>query len=275
MGAGAEEHEAMIVSVVTPLLNGGDYLRACIESVKAQTPCGIHVEHVVIDGGSTDGSAELAAAQGVRVLREPKVGLTGRMNIGYRSAKGELIGSLGADDILLPGAVEAVVAAYKRQARRWVIGGVRWISADGQSLGEVRAPPLWMNVAAHVALDWNVISPLATYMNRDFFSQLGGHDERYNVSADFHLYAHALQKEPFERVARPLAAWRRHRRNFSVVHGDLGVHEVHAIRQSLGLSHDPGRPFRRCAMKAWVNLRNPGWCGHKLIERARLQLGMA
>jgi glycosyltransferase involved in cell wall biosynthesis len=265
----------MIVSIVTAVLNGGADLRTCIQSVKAERPHGVLVEHLIVDGGSTDGSAELAAAHGVRVLREPKVGLTGRMNIGYRAAKGELIGWLGADDVLLPGAVEAVVEAYRRRRRRWVVGGIRWITADGHSLGEVRAPPRWMTAAAHLALDWNAISPLATYMNRDFFSQLGGYDERYHVAPDFHLFARALQQEPFERVARPLASWRRHRRNHSVVNTDLAIHEAHAIRQSLGLSDDPARPLRRCAMKAWFNLSNPGWCGRKLIQRARLQLGTA
>jgi glycosyltransferase involved in cell wall biosynthesis len=264
----------MMISIVTPVLNGGDDLRACIESVKAQTPCGVLVEHLIVDGGSTDGSAELAAALGARVLREPTVGLTGRMNIGYFAAKGELIGVLGADDLLLPGAIEAVVKAYRRRGRRWVVGGTRWIAADGHSLGELRAPPRWMTAATHVALDWNVISPLATYMNRDFFSRLGGYDQRYDVAADFHLFARALQQEPFERVARPLACWRKHGQNYSVVHTNRATHEARAIRRSLGLSDDRGRPLRRCAMKAWFNLRNPGWCGRKLIERARLQLGI-
>jgi glycosyltransferase involved in cell wall biosynthesis len=264
----------MIISIVTTVLNGGNYLRACIESVKAATPCGVLVEHLIVDGGSTDGSAELADAYGVRVLREPKVGLIGRMNIGYRAAEGELIGFLGADDMLLSGAVEAVVEAYQRRGRRWVVGGTRWIAADGHSLGELRAPPQWMTAAAYVAPDWNVISHLATYINQDFFSQLGGFDERYAVLADFHLFARALRQEPFERVARPLAYCRRHGQNYCIVNKDLADQEVPAIRQSLGLSDDPGRPLRRCALRAWVNLRNPGWCGHKLIERARLQLGM-
>ena len=211
----------MIISIVTTVLNGGNYLRACIESVKAATPCGVLVEHLIVDGGSTDGSAELADAHGVRVLREPKVGLIGRMNIGYRAAKGELIGFLGADDMLLPGAVEAVVEAYRRRGRRWVVGGIRWIAADGHSLGELRAPPQWMTAAAYVALDWNVISHLATYINQDFFSQLGGFDERYDVLADFHLFARALRQEPFERVARPLAYCRRHGQNYSIVNKDL------------------------------------------------------
>jgi glycosyltransferase involved in cell wall biosynthesis len=267
-----KEYDNMIVSIVTTVLNGGHDLRTCIESVKAETPCGVLVEHLIVDGGSTDGSAELAASYGVRVLREPRVGLFGRMNIGYRAAKGELIGFLGADDLLLPGAVEAVVKAYRRSGRRWMVGGIRWISADGHSLGGLRAPPRWMTTAAYVALDWNVISHLGTYMNQDLFSQLGGFDERYGVLADFHLFARALQQEPFERVARTLACYRRHERNHSIVHKDLAANEVPAIRQSLGLSDDPGRSLRRCAMKAWFNVRNPGWCGCKVMERLRLEM---
>jgi hypothetical protein len=112
-------------------------------------------------------------------------------------------------------------------------------------------------------------------MNREFFSQLGGYDEHYQVAADFHLFARALQQEPFERVARPLACWRRHQRNYSFVRKDLAAREALAIRGSLGLSDDPGRPLRRCAMKAWLNLRNPSWCGCKVVERVRLQLATA
>ena len=265
----------MNITIVTTVLNGAEYLRACIESVKAETSFGVPVEHLIVDGGSTDGSAEIAAAYGLRVLREPKVGLMGRANIGYRAAKGDLIGFLGADDMLLPGAMETVVEAYRRNGRRWVVGGTRWIDADGRSLGEFRAPPQWMSVAAYVAPNWNVICHLATYFHRDFFLQLGGFDERYAVLADFHLFARALQQEPFERVARPLAYGRRHSGQFSVVHKDSADREVPVIRQSLGLSEDFGRPLRRCALRAWVNLRNPNWCRHKLTQRARLQLGIS
>lgn len=264
----------MIVSIVTPVLNGGHYFRECIESVKAGATSEISLEHLVIDGGSTDGSAELAQSHGLRVRKENETGLTRRLNIGARAAKGELIGFLGADDVLLAGAVEAVVEAYRRSGRRWLVGGLRWIAADGRSLGELRAPPRWMTGTGYAALDWNVISPLATYMNREFFLQLGGYDERYSVAADFDLFARALRLEPFERVTRPLACWRRHGRNYSMVHYELAVCEAHAIRESVGLRNGFSVSLQRYAMKAWFNLRNPGWCGHKMIARARLRSGM-
>jgi glycosyltransferase involved in cell wall biosynthesis len=256
-------------------LNGGSYFQESIGSVKEAAKSQIAIEHLIIDGGSTDGSVELAEAAGVRVLKEPEIGLTGRLNVGYRAAKGELIGFLGADDVLLPGAIEAVVEAYRRSGRRWVVGGYRWIAADGRSLGEFRAPPRWMTWKCLVACDWTPISPVATYMNREFFLQLGGYDERFIVVADFDLSARALYREPFGRIARPLACWRRHGQNYSVVHRDGLLKEGHAIRESFGMSNGLSRSFLRYAMKAWFHVSNPRWCAGKMIERARLHLGIA
>jgi glycosyltransferase involved in cell wall biosynthesis len=254
----------MIVSIVTPVLNGGQYLRDCIESVKRETQSGILVEHLIVDGGSTDGSYELAEALGLRVLRRSKLGLIERINLGFRAAEGELIGYLGADDFLLGGAVEAVVEAYRRSGRRWLVGGYRWISADGQSLGDLRAPPRWIPLGAYAALDWPVISELSTYMHKEFFLQLGGYDERYRIATEFDLYARALQQEPFERIARSLACSRRHGQNASEIQKERAIHEVRAIRESLGLGNGFKSSLNRCAMKAWFNLRNPRWCAGKL-----------
>jgi glycosyltransferase involved in cell wall biosynthesis len=255
----------MIVSIVTPVLNGGPHLRVCIESVKAEITSGISVEHLLVDGGSTDGSIELAEAHGLRVLKEVDTDLTVRLNLGYRAAQGNLIGFLGADDILLPGAVKAVVEAYLRSRRRWLVGDHRWITADGQNLGVFRAPPCWMTLRTYTALDWTVISPLSTYMRRDFFLELGGYDERFRVAADFELFARALHREPFERVARPLACARRHGQNYSAIHKERALYEVQAIRLSLGFKNGFSRSLYRYAAKSWFNLSNPKWCVGKLI----------
>ena len=71
---------------------------------------------------------------------------------------------------------------------------------------------------------------------------------------------------------RPRAHYRRGGRNHSIVHKGRATHEARAIQQSLSLNDDP---LRHCALRAWVNLHNPGWRRHKLIEWVRLQLGMA
>jgi Glycosyl transferase family 2 len=59
----------MIVTVVTPTLNAVNYLRECIESARRNESPGVEVEHVIADGGSTDGTVELAESYGLRVLK--------------------------------------------------------------------------------------------------------------------------------------------------------------------------------------------------------------
>jgi hypothetical protein len=55
-----------------------------------------------------------------------------------------LIGFLGANDVIPPSGVQAVVDGYRRSGRRWVVDGIRWITERGRSLGELAASPVWM-----------------------------------------------------------------------------------------------------------------------------------
>ena len=79
----------MIVSIVTPVLNGGAVFAECIESAIAeQKACreaglDIEVEHLVADGGSTDGSIALAQSYGLAVLQEHGTDLHDRLNRSY------------------------------------------------------------------------------------------------------------------------------------------------------------------------------------------------
>jgi len=86
----------MQVSVITPSYNSAVTIVRCIESVKAQTYPDI--EHLVIDGGSTDGTVELLRQNGVRYISEPDAGTYHAMNKGVRMATGEIIHILNSDD---------------------------------------------------------------------------------------------------------------------------------------------------------------------------------
>ena len=78
-----------LVSVVTPSLNQGRYLREAIESVRAQTHAPI--EHIVVDGGSTDDSvAILREYDDVRWVSEPDRGQSHAVNKGFALATGEV-----------------------------------------------------------------------------------------------------------------------------------------------------------------------------------------
>lgn len=90
----------MKVSIITVVYNGVATIRDCIESVLGQTYPDL--EYIVVDGKSTDGTAELIQNYGDRVTRfvsEPDKGLYDAMNKGIGMATGEIIGFLNADDL--------------------------------------------------------------------------------------------------------------------------------------------------------------------------------
>ncbi|GAB4438348.1 MAG: glycosyltransferase family A protein [Anaerolineae bacterium] len=98
------------VSVIIPVYNGEQYLAEAIDSVLAQTrPPG---EIIVVDDGSTDGSAEVVAAYGepVRYLRQANQGPSSARNFGVEQAKGELLAWLDQDDLWEPDKLERQIA---------------------------------------------------------------------------------------------------------------------------------------------------------------------
>src|SRR6185503_13231292 len=100
---------APLVSIVVPSYNHARYLREAIDSILAQDYP--RLELIVIDDGSTDGSSEILRGYGKRFHWElqQNQGQVATLNRGWLMSKGEIIGYLSADDLLLPGAVSAAV----------------------------------------------------------------------------------------------------------------------------------------------------------------------
>ena len=98
-----------LVSIVTPVLNGARFLPDLLASIRGQDYGAI--EHVVVDGGSTDGTVEiLRAAPGVVWTTASDRGMYDAINEGFRRARGEILAYQNADDrYVVPGAVSAAV----------------------------------------------------------------------------------------------------------------------------------------------------------------------
>jgi glycosyltransferase involved in cell wall biosynthesis len=261
----------MIVTVVTPTYNSFKHLEECITSVCANAATGIEIDHVIVDAGSTDGTVELAHKFGLRVIRgETGRGIFDAINSGSFTSSGELLGFIGSDDVMLPGALARVVEAYVSSRRRWVVGGIRWIDENGRSLGNFSVPPQWLTTRMCVCLGWNPIMHMATYFSHDFFSELGGFDPTIEVSGDYEMFSRALAIAPFEPVKQPISCFRRTGFNNSLVNGARAHQENARILLAFGPQHDVERRLWRYFLKAWFNLANPRWSTFKMagaIER--------
>lgn len=130
-----------LVSVLTPSFQQCRYLPDCLRSVARQTYP--HVEHVVFDGGSTDGSLEVlaAAGDGIRWTSEPDRGQADAVNKAYAASSGEIVGWLNSDDgYFSTDTIERVVAAFERHPDAAVVyGDTAVVDETGLILRHARA----------------------------------------------------------------------------------------------------------------------------------------
>jgi glycosyltransferase involved in cell wall biosynthesis len=92
-----------LISVIVPVFNGEPYLRACIESILGQS--GVLLELIVVDDGSTDGTAQIACSYGdqLRYVWQANAGQVSALNTGISLTSGAYLAFLDADDVWTPG----------------------------------------------------------------------------------------------------------------------------------------------------------------------------
>jgi glycosyltransferase involved in cell wall biosynthesis len=264
----------MNFTVVTPVLNGGSLFRDCLESVRRERQSGETVEHIVLDGGSDDGSAELARAYGARVIERPDLGLNDRLNLGFAEAADGLAIFIGADDLLVEGCVKRVRDAYRASGRRWVAGAVRWIDKEGRHLAVLR--PIFSSVTAqqHAAIRHPLIHMSATWMEKSFYQEVGGFDPKYRVAADYDFTTRALAKAPFARLTEVISEWRLTGDNFSVVNRRRQIEEYRAVSKAYGPKSSVVGTMWRYGHRTLFNLANPDYVVGKTISRVNYFLGV-
>ena len=99
------------ISIITPSLNQAKYIENAIHSILRQNYSA--VEHIVVDGGSTDGSLDiLTRYPQIRVVSEPDRGMYDALNKGLRLARGEIVGFLNADDLYADHVFQTVVEYF-------------------------------------------------------------------------------------------------------------------------------------------------------------------
>ncbi len=199
------------VSVVTAVLNRADSIERTLASVREQTYRDL--EHVVVDGGSTDGTVEiLRRSQGIRWISEPDNGLADAMNKGIAMASGEWIGWLNSDDYYLPGALQAVAdAAGSNPDAHWLTGRCRIIDGDDREIRTaITAYKNWLlrHYSFPLYLTQNFISCPSTFVRKDAYEVAGALDSRYRISMDYDVFLRIASRWDPVVLDRELAVFR-------------------------------------------------------------------
>ena len=182
----------MKVTIITVAYNSAATIVEALASVAQQTHPDI--EHIVVDGGSTDDSLALIAAHGQRIARlvsEPDDGIYDAMNKGLRLATGELIGFLNSDDTF---ASDDTIAQVARAAS---VGQPDAVFGDLVYVDPARSRPLvryWRagNFSlAKLRLGWMPPHP-TLYTRRDVIERVGCFDATLKIAADYEFMLRLL-----------------------------------------------------------------------------------
>jgi glycosyltransferase involved in cell wall biosynthesis len=185
-----------LFSIVTISFENVDGLRATVASVKSQS-CR-DFEHIVIDGGSSDGSAEWLAANFEQIwVSEPDAGRYNAMNKGAQISSGEYLWFMHAGDVFGdPAVLSRVASAIEGRPEgdpEWLYGLARMVDQDKKLVGVMGFVPFSM---FNFAILQRHLPHQATAIKRDLFWRLGGHDENIPVAADQLLLLRAANCAP-------------------------------------------------------------------------------
>jgi glycosyltransferase involved in cell wall biosynthesis len=203
--------ELPLVSIVTPVLNGARFLPETLASVRGQDYP--RLEHVVVDGGSTDGTLDLLrAAPGVVWVSGPDRGMYDAVGRGFALGRGEILAYQNADDrYVVPGAVSTAVRVLRERPEVDVVyGDFRYIDEQGRPLAR-HAPGREFDAAA--LRRHNFIPPHAAFVRRRAVEEGHRPDPGLRFAGDWDWFlGMAGAGKRFAHVPAVLAEFRLHSR---------------------------------------------------------------
>jgi glycosyltransferase involved in cell wall biosynthesis len=177
--------DGLVITVVTPTLNAERYLPGCLASIQAQSYP--NIEHLMIDGGSTDRTFELAAAAPiVRWVSLVGANQSAAINAGFRSAAGDIITWLNADDEYAPDALGSVASAFANEPDLEVVfGDCEVIDQRGRVLSCKRPGPYDFE---RLLTRGNYLPQPAVFLSRRVLDRVGLLDETLEFGMDYDLW---------------------------------------------------------------------------------------
>lgn len=193
-----------VLSIITAVRNRADMIARALDSAAHnQDP---HIEHWVIDGASTDGTQDAVQRYPkIKSISEPDHGLYDAMNKGARLARGRYLLFLHSDDWLLPGALDALVAAAQQGGAAMLSGGAHYLRLDagrGETLLAVWNDEALKHLDDSQSLIGNPMTNARLYGRAEFLA-LGGFDLRYPLVADRDFLLRWRQAEYSNRTLAP------------------------------------------------------------------------
>lgn len=179
----------MKITVLTPSYNQGHFIEETIQSVLNQGYP--DVEHIVLDGGSTDNTVEiLKKYPAVRWISEKDEGQADALEKGLKMATGDIIGWVNSDDYYEPGALKSIAEFFETSKADWVIGNISLVSEHDKTITPIKSPrinkPLLLS-------DPDRIRQPGTFFRTQALLKAGGFNKKYHYTMDLDLWFRMLK----------------------------------------------------------------------------------
>jgi glycosyltransferase involved in cell wall biosynthesis len=197
------------ISVVTPSFNQAEFLERTLRSVLDQKYP--NLEYIVIDGGSTDGSADIIRHYADRLaywVSEADAGQTAAINKGLRRATGEWVAWQNSDDIYYQGVFHDLADAASRNPKaELIIGDMMLIDEHDHPLRDIRyVRPCYRGLLA----EGMVLTNQAAFWRRSLHEKVGLLNEEYHYAFDYEWFLRLVQHAQVAHVARIWGGYRLH-----------------------------------------------------------------
>ncbi len=206
------DQPSVTTTVVVPNLNGAAFLPQTLASLEEQKDADLEV--IIVDGGSTDGSVEIArewlAAYGHgQLVSEPDTGQANAINKGFRRAAGEVVGWLNSDDVLTPGSLRRATRAFAADpALDFVWGFCLCIDPSGSARFVIN--PFVRGDFSALRSRMNFVPQPGTWMRRRVLERFGYLDESYHCSFDYEYFLRICAHVRAEFIPEVMAGFRLH-----------------------------------------------------------------
>ena len=247
--------QQMKISIVTPSFNQAGFLEEALLSVKNQGYTAI--EHIIMDGGSTDGSVEIlkrfSSQPGWKHLHwvsEPDGGQGDALNKGFKLATGGIIGWLNSDDRYRPGCFEKIVGSAARSPEADVLYGDSTFINENSQVWRVRREIEFNRFILRYLYMLYILSA-ATFFRRRIFQDENWINIKYSHAMDYEFFLRLdARGYKFEHVPELLADFRFHPESKTVTHPEIARMEHDSIVEMYSpvLKQMPGEFSRKALL---------------------------
>ena len=200
---------AVTVSVIIPAFNSRRWIREALDSALNQTS--VPIEVIVVDDGSTDGTSDVLAEYGSRiiVLSQPNAGVSAARNRGMRAARGDVIAFLDADDVWHPRKLELQMRVLVDQPEISVLGtrAVAWPARESTAAVDDPVPTVVRFGSDELAIK-NRLTVSSVVVRRSVVEAIGEFDTTLQGAEDHDYWLRAAEAAGAANLDLPLTGYR-------------------------------------------------------------------